>query len=236
MSQPPDPERYLELFDELNLDNMEDRRIGFHLLRNYFSTVLTEIGEEKLGAMGSLNNESLQSQWGKVQNKLERVPGQVPGELESLVGPIVKARNSVTHNDRHDPRENIEDLQKIRDKAPEWRREVEQSANAYFHAWEDLSPKEALIDLAEQNLQQVLASEPQFGHFDDEYREIQIAAEEAEKTLEQKTDPNRERIEKELVEVVRTVQKLKNKLSKLKKEEVEYEDYLMNTRDEMLGR
>jgi SpoU rRNA methylase family enzyme len=61
-------------------------------------------------------------------------------------------------------------------------------------------------------------------------------AQEAEKKLEQKIDPNSERIEKELVEVVRTVQGLRKKLSKLKKQEMEYEDYLMNSRDEMMGR
>jgi hypothetical protein len=75
MSQSPDPERYLELFDNLDLDNVEDRRIGVHLLRNYFSTVLTDIAEENFGDMTSINQDSLDSQWRQVRNKFETVPG-----------------------------------------------------------------------------------------------------------------------------------------------------------------
>ncbi|MFU1780243.1 hypothetical protein ACM16X_02555 [Haloarcula japonica] len=237
MSQPLEPERYLELFDTLDLNNIEDRRISFHLLRNYFSTVLTEIAEENLGTMASINQDSLDKQWRQVRNKLETVPGEVPEELENLLTPILEARNPVTHNDRYDPRQRIEDLQKIRNRAPEWRAEVEQLAESYFHAWEDLSPKEALIDLAEQNLQRVLASGPRFDNFDQEYTMMHEAANEAKEKLEQRVDSDREHIEKELVEVVRSSQSLRKKLAEMEKKEMEYEDYLMNEgADRMRGR
>jgi len=236
MSQPPDPERYLQLFDELDLDNIEDRRIGFHLLRNYFSTVLTDIVDEKLGPIPSVNQDTLDDQWRKVRNKFENVPGQLSEDVENLVDPLLEARNSVTHNDRYDPRQNIDDLAEIKRRAPQWRKEVEDLADSYFHAWEDLSPKEALVDLAEENLQQVLASGPRFDRFDEEYTMTHEVAEEAKTKLEQEVDPNRENIEKELVEVVRTSQGLRKKLSELEKKEMEYEDHLMMKHDEMRGR
>jgi chromosome segregation ATPase len=236
MSQPPDPERYLELFDYLDLDNMEDRRIGIHLLRNYFSTVLADIADKKLGAMTSINQESLEKQWRQVRRKFETVSGQMPEEIENLLNQIMEVRDPVTHNDRYDPRQSINDLQAIRELAPEWRDEVEELAEAYFYAWEDLSPKEALIDLAEQNLQRVLSSEPRFDNFDEEYTLTHEVAEEARRKLEQEVNPDRERIEKELVEVVRTVEGLRKKISDLEKNEMEYEDYLMNSRDQMMGR
>lgn len=237
MSQPPEPKRYLELFDTLDLNNIEDRRIGVYLLRNYFSTVFTEIAEQNLGTMASLNQDSLDKQWRQVRNKLETVPGEVPEDLENLLTPILEARNPVTHNDRYDPRQRIEDLQKIRNHAPEWREEVEQLAESYFHAWEDLSPKEALIDLAGQNLQRILTSGPRFDNFDQEYTVMHEAAEETKEKLEQRVDSNREYIERELVEVVRTSQNLRKKLAELEKEEMAYEDYLMNEgADRMRGR
>jgi len=99
MSQPPDPERYLELFDYLDLDNMEDRRIGIHLLRNYFSTVLADIADKKLGAMTSINQESLEKQWRQVRRKFETVSGQMPEEIENLLNQIMEVRDPVTHND-----------------------------------------------------------------------------------------------------------------------------------------
>lgn len=237
MTNTPTPDRYLELFDQLNLDNIEDRRIGVHLLRNYISTVLTDIAEEKLGAMAAINQDSLDKQWRQVRNRFESIPGQLPRDLETLLDPILGARNPVTHNDRYDPRQSIDDLQEIRTRAPEWRKEVEQLAEAYFHAWEDLSPKEALVDLAEQNLEEVLASEPRFDRFDEEYTIAHEVAEEAKTTLEQKVDPSRDHIEKELVEVVRTSQSLREKMAELERKELEYEDYLANdVRDRMLGR
>ena len=236
MSQPPDPERYLELFDYLDLDNMEDRRIGIHLLRNYFSTVLADIADKKLGAMTSINQESLEKQWRQVRRKFETISGQMPEEIENLLNQIMEVRDPVTHNDRYDPRQSINDLQPIRELAPEWRDEVEELAEAYFYAWEDLSPKEALIDLAEQNLQRVLSSEPRFDNFDEEYTLTHEVAEEAKRKLEQEVNPDHERIEKELVEVVRTVEGLRKKVSDLEKNEMQYEDYLMNSRDQMMGR
>lgn len=236
MSQPPDPERYLELFDYLDLDNMEDRRIGIHLLRNYFSTVLADIADKKLGAMTSINQESLEKQWRQVRRKFETISGQMPEEIENLLNQIMEVRDPVTHNDRYDPRQSINDLQAIRELAPEWRDEVEELAEDYFYAWEDLSPKEALIDLAEQNLQRVLSSEPRFDNFDEEYTLTHEVAEEAKRKLEQEVNPDHERIEKELVEVVRTVEGLRKKVSDLEKNEMQYEDYLMNSRDQMMGR
>lgn len=237
MSQPPQPERYLTLFDELNLDNIEDRRTGYYLLHNYFSTVLTNTAEENLGAMASINQDRIHEQWSHVRNKLEEIPGQVPSELENTLTPIIEARNSIIHNDRCEPRQHIDDLQQIRDQAPEWRTEIEQMAEAYYHAWEDLSPKQALVTLAEQNLQRVLSSEPRFDRFDSEYSTIHEAAEESKEILKQDIDPDRERIEKELVEVVRTAQSLTKKIEELEKQEIEYEDYLMNDElDRIRGR
>ncbi|RKD95605.1 hypothetical protein [Halopiger aswanensis] len=237
MSQLPQPERYLELFDELNLDNIEDRRTGYYLLHNYFSTVLTNTAEENLGAMASINQDRIHKQWSLVRDKLEEVPGQVPKELENTLTPIIEARNSIIHNDRCEPRQHIDDLQEIRDQAPEWRTEIEEMTEAYYRAWEDLSPKQALVTLVEQNLQRVLSSEPRFDRFDSEYSPIHEAAEESREILEQDVDPDRERIEKELVEVVRTAQGLTKKTEDLEKQEIEYEDYLMNEElDRMRGR
>jgi|AntDeeMinimDraft_4_1070355.scaffolds.fasta_scaffold05006_2 hypothetical protein len=237
MSQVPRPERYLELFDQLDLDNIEDRRIGVHLLRSYFSTVLTKIAEEKLEIMNSINQDSLDKQWRLVRGKFETVPGQLPHEIEKAPFQIIEARNPVTHNDRYDPNQDIGDLQEIRDQAPEWRNEVEQLAESYFHAWEDLSPKEALIDLAEQNLQRVLAAQPRFDNFDEKYSNMHDVAEMTKNQLDQEVDSARNHIEKDLVEVVRTAQGLRKKLSELEKQEMEYEDYLMNEElDRMRGR
>lgn len=237
MSQPPQPDRYLELFDELNLDNIEDRRTGYYLLHNYFSTVLTNAAEENLGAMASINQDCIHDQWSQVRSKLEEIPGQVPKDLENTLTPIIEARNSIIHNDRCEPRQHIDDLQELRDQAPDWRTEIEQMAEAYYHAWEDLSPKQALVTLAEQNLQRVLSSESRFDRFDSEYSMIHEAAEESKEILEQDVDPDRERIEKELVEVVRTAQGLTKKIEELEKQEIEYEGYLMNDElDRMRGR
>lgn len=237
MSQPPQPERYLELFDELNLDNIEDRRTGYYLLHNYFSTVLTNTAEENLGAMASINQDRIHEQWSQIRSKLEEIPGQVPKNLENTLTPIIEARNSIIHNDRCEPRQHIDDLQDLRDRAPDWRTEIEQMAEAYYHAWEGLSPKQELVTLAEQNLQRVLSSEPRFDRFDSKYSVIHEEAEKSKEILEQDVDPDRERIEKELVEVVRTAQSLTKKIEELKKQEIEYEDYLMNDeRDRMRGR
>lgn len=237
MGDIPSPERYLQLFDQLDLDNVEDRRIGVHLLRNYFSTLLTNIAEEKLGAMTSINQDSLDKQWRLVRNKLETIPGQLSEDLETLLNPILGARNHVTHNTRYDPRQNIDDLHEIRRRAPKWREEVEQLAESYFHAWEHLSPKEALVDLAEQNLQQVLGLGPRFDNFDEEYTTTHEVAEEVMSKLDQKVDSDRDHIEKELVEVVRTSQNLRKKLAELERKEIEYEGYLMNEKlDQMRGR
>ena len=228
------PERYLELFDKLDLDNVEDRRIGFHMLRNYFSTVLTDVAEE-LGVGSSINQDSLDRQWKYIRSKFDTVPGQLPSDMQKLPFQIIQSRNSVTHNERYDPSEDINDLQEIRDQAPEWRNEVEELAEAYFHAWEELSPKEALMDLADENLQEVRSAEPRFDNFEQEYENIHDLAKMAEQDLEQEVDHNRERIEKELVAVVRTSQQLKKKLSELERHEMEYEDYIMNFEGEIEG-
>lgn len=235
MSQSPEPERYLALFDKLDLDNVEDRRIGVHLLRSYFSTVLTEIADENLELMSSINEDSLDNQWQLVRGKFETVSGEISSDIANAPLQIIEVRNQVTHNVRYDPDQDIDDLQRIREQAPEWRNEVEQMAESYFHAWEDLSPKEALIDLAEENLERVLAAEPSFDNFDDEYRNMHDVAKMAKEQLNQEVDSHRNTIEKDLVEVVRTAQELKKKHSQFEKHELEYEEYLMNEHDRKRG-
>lgn len=83
----------------------------------------------------------------------------------------------------------------------------------------------------------MLDSGPRFDNFDEEYTITHEVAEEAKTTLERKVNPSRDQIEKELVEVVRTSQSLREKLSELERKELEYEEYLMNdVRERMEGK
>jgi hypothetical protein len=237
MSDIPLPERYLELFDQLDLDNVEDRRIGVHILRNYFSTVLTDVAIEKLESTPGFGQDYLNEQWRTVLTKFESIPGQLSKELEGLPYQLAQARNPVNHNDRYDPRQDIDDLQEIREKAPVWRDEMEEMAESYFHAWEELNPKEALVDLAKKNLRKVLAVEPQFDRFEQDYSQAHEAAEDAMETLEEEVDADRETIERELVHVVEWSQSLSTYVDSLEQDEKGYADYMANEElDRMRGR
>jgi len=239
MGQSTNADRYLNLFDELDTDNIEDRRIGVHLLINYFSTVLTEVATEKLGSSTSVSQDYLNKQWTEVLSKFDSIPGQFQEDLQRLPYQLAEARNPITHNDRYDPRQDINDLERIREQAPKWRSEVEDLSKTYFHEWENQSPKEALFELAKQNLRIVQASEPKLDDdwFKQDYKQIWESAANATEELEKEVDMDKERIELTLVKVVKQSQTLRTYLNNLQRDEEKYADHMANeVRDQIEGR
>lgn len=82
MSGIVDPGEALNQFDRLDLDSVTQRRLACYVLREYFGTVLTNVGIEYLHFRDDIRTDSPRSQWQNIKTRLETLSGfEIPMDI-----------------------------------------------------------------------------------------------------------------------------------------------------------
>lgn len=237
MTNENDPGRYLDNFDDLDLSNKIDRRVGVILLKHYYGTLMANIGRDYLDLSQTFKKKELWNQWNEITSRLSTIEQlNVPEEYDQIVPQLNKLRRETEHNVDLDPRSvnTSITLEEIRAQAPMWAEWLESTSQNYHSAWERLSPKEAIIELIRDSLHRgVLDYQIRFERFEREGNAYHDIANHNLKKLDSLEENTEDTISKELVELLYSALALRDDIEDLREREMKYESHMI---DEMEAR
>jgi len=144
----------LDLFDQLNLEEIGPRRIAVYILEDYYGKVMADIGREYLGLDGRMRDMNLKSQWGKIKVRIQSLDHHsIPDEYQSIAPSLKDIRDKVAHDYDYEPPESH--LERLRGCAPLWKDWLTDQAQEYQEVQQELSARQTLIQMTRNTLQDV---------------------------------------------------------------------------------
>lgn len=193
------PEAILDIFDRMDLDDPEERRICLYAIIEYFGAIFAEVGEQ-LDFGSSEYDQSIRHQWDVTRTRLEKIDSvEIPDEYYQIPENISGIRGEFAHNPHDYPP--ADPIRSAREIAPEWADWIRDAANKYEEFQESLTATEALVQVGERalnNTPQDWGSYPT--HFSDQARSLNAQADDLEEELQSFSDDDE--VTKELVEVI----------------------------------
>jgi hypothetical protein len=144
----------LDIFDQLNLEEIGPRRIAVYILEDYYGKVMADLGRENLGIDGRMREMNLKSQWGKIKVRIQSLDRHsIPDEYHSIAPSLKEIRDNVAHDyDYEPPKSHLENL---REYAPQWKDWLTDQAHEYQEVRQELSARQTLIQMTRNTLQEV---------------------------------------------------------------------------------
>jgi len=194
-----DPREILLIFDDLDLNAPEERRIALFTLNDYFGAVFTDIGGQ-LDFRPSDFGHSIGHQWDKASSRLEAVDSvEVPGEYHRTLESISGLRGDYAHNFRDYPP--VDPIESARETAPDWADWIRGAADEYEDYQESLTATEALVQVGDRTLDNTFDDWIEYpSRFSDQAQNLYNQAEDFEEGIQSFRDDDE--VTKELVEVI----------------------------------
>lgn len=193
------PEKILQIFDNNDLEDPEERRICLFTLNDYFGAVFTEVGEQ-LDFGTSDYDGSIGHQWNKASSRLEEVDSvEILGEYYEALNAIDSLRGNCAHDFNDFPP--AEPIESARDTAPEWAEWIREAADDYEEYQESLTATEALVQVGERALDNIPEDKVEYtSYFQKRATDLRNQATDLDDNLQSFRDD--EEITKDLVEVI----------------------------------
>jgi hypothetical protein len=149
-----DDESLLDLFDQLDLEDLAERRIAVFLLEDYYGKAMADIGREYLSLDDKMRDKNLVSQWGKIRIRIQSLDHfSIPNEYESIAPSLKEIRDRVAHDYDYEPPGSR--LEGLRECAPNWKEWLTEQAIEYHNVERELDARQTLLQLTRNTLQEV---------------------------------------------------------------------------------
>lgn len=148
-------ESLLTNFDELDLGDTAERRIGVYVLEEYYGKTMADVGREYIGLGEEIRDMNLKAQWGKLRVRIESLDQySLPEEYSSLIPQLKAFRDDIAHDyDEIPPKPNLE---KLRRRAPGWKEWLVEQAREYHEVERELDARQTMIQISRNTLQGIL--------------------------------------------------------------------------------
>ena len=148
-------ESRLELYDRLDINTKEERRLQVLALWDYYSEVICEIATTYLGLSKDLKDKNLQQQWTRARNRLIQLSSfSSEGDYEEAIDDLHHIRNATFHDYENWP--SIDPIRTIRGEAEDFREWLISYGETYDEKVNKLDARETMIRIAERNIEGVL--------------------------------------------------------------------------------
>lgn len=139
--------KIIEIFDNLSLEGIHERRMAYRPLHDYFQESTLEVGVRFCGLERDLlKTYPLRTRWRLIKNLLAYI--EDPKVWENLINEIDNIRQRVEHNDSYDPKPNR--LKAIRKRAPEFKDWINRVGKEYFKKSKHFTFKQAFCQLSDR--------------------------------------------------------------------------------------
>lgn len=148
----------LELYDQLDTNTKEERRLQVLALWDYYSEVICEVATTYLSLSKDLKDKNLQKQWKRSRNRLIQLSSFTSeGDYETAISDLHEIRNSTFHDYENWPP--VDSIQTIRGEAEDFREWLISCGETYDEKVNELDARETMIRIAERNIEGVLQRE-----------------------------------------------------------------------------
>ncbi len=198
MTEQNAPRESLKQFDEFDLDNMIQRRLAAHSLRDFYGMTMSRVGQRYLGFEPSIRKQPPQQQWYKIKTRLEVLNGfEIPDDFSGLPHMVTEISNDVDHDyDENPPRER---LKNAREEAERWQSWLTELGKEYVENKAELNTREMIIKLAKRTSQSTIqSSEHRLYGLNKEQSELDNEAEDILKRIDN-LPSNTEEVTNELI-------------------------------------
>ncbi|WP_435123786.1 hypothetical protein [Halobaculum sp. D14] len=145
----------LELFDDLSLNNKEERRLQVLALWDFYSEIICMVGTTYLDQSADLKDKNLRKQWNRVRNRLNALSSfSSIGDYEEAIKDLHGIRNDTFHDFEHWPQKDR--LLEIREFAEEFRNWLIENGEEYADTIDELDTRETMIRMTERNIDETL--------------------------------------------------------------------------------
>jgi hypothetical protein len=130
--------KYLETYDDLQKEDFVSRRTASKPLYDYFQRLLLEIGVRLCDYKRErFSNFHLKTRWTEIKKAVSQIDEKATNNWDNIIFLINNIREKVEHDDDYDPP--IKDLEKVREKAPEFHKWVINAGKRYYQESESFS-------------------------------------------------------------------------------------------------
>lgn len=146
------PEKYLELYDSLDMNNIEEGRIAARCIFDYYAVLMTQAGQQHLDIEPSeLFDSSLAHRWNVTKSRLESIEDiTVPEEFSRTLNNLGSQRNQLSHNPIRGAKTNL--IAEAREIASVWTDWFSQAVQEYEAKEGEMSVAETMSRLAREAL------------------------------------------------------------------------------------
>jgi hypothetical protein len=177
-----DAEDILEIFDKMDLEEPNERRIALFALNDFFGTVFGGVGKQ-LDFRTSDFRMSIGHQWQKASSRLEEIDSvEIPEDFYGAVETVSGLRGDYAHDFRDSPP--AEPIKSARKTAPDWAEWIRDAADEYEAFQESLTATEALVQVGERTLDDTLENWIEYREFSDQAKALHKQAKELEAELQ----------------------------------------------------
>lgn len=174
----------LELYDRLDINIKEERRLQVLALWDYYSKVICEVATTYLGLSKDLKDKNLQQQWTRSRNRLIQLSSfSSEGDYEKAINDLHEIRNATFHDYENWPP--IDPIQTIRGEAEDFREWLISNGEIYDEKVNELDARETMVRIAEQNIEGVLQMEVPF---EEPFKSTVIEKQDEAKELQRELD------------------------------------------------
>ncbi|WP_158056539.1 hypothetical protein [Halorussus halophilus] len=148
-------ESLLALFDNLDLEDSAERRVGVYVLEEYYGKTMADVGRKYLGLGEEIRDMNLKTQWGKLRVRIESLDQySLPEGYSSLIPQLKAFRDNVAHDyDEIPPESNLKNL---RTRAPEWKGWLIEQTQEYHEVERELDARQTMVQITKNTLEGVL--------------------------------------------------------------------------------
>lgn len=195
-------QEYLDQFDTLDIAEKPQRRVGVYVLKEFYATVMVEVGREYLSIEESINRKPIKELWGLSLARIESLYGYSNTDFASndLFSGLSEYRRQSHHNTDYNPP--IRQLEELRDLAPDWRDWLLKYGKKYYKYEKELDPHGTIVEMAMTTLQEIKAKRPT-GFESSLSQDLIVEADSLMKQLERHKENNDE-ITTELIDILKT--------------------------------
>jgi DNA repair exonuclease SbcCD ATPase subunit len=147
-------QEHLDIYDKLDMEEREERRLKAYTMVDYYCRVISEVSTEYLGLKGDIRTDSLKEQWEQCRTRLQALDDfSVPNDYSKAIYWLHSIRNDVAHDYQKNPSES--EVEHIHDVAADWRSWLIEKAEEYDEVKGELDARKTMIRIAQRSLDEI---------------------------------------------------------------------------------
>ncbi|WP_145973536.1 MULTISPECIES: hypothetical protein [unclassified Natrinema] len=225
-------QQYLTQYDSFDLSEKAQRRMAVYAIKEFYATVMADVGREYLHIDEEVKRSALDGQWSQVMGRLESLDAVVPPEdTEKVIYGFKEYRIKTHHNtDFNPPKKQLEEAREL---APDWRSWLLENSREYHEVREELDPRGMIVEMTRSAIIEITTGRD-IEHAQSQLEDVKEEAEALKKRLEDVETEGGSDITLELIYLLRDALDLRQDMDEVWETEAAVDQHISMRVDEAI--